>query len=57
VAIKAGFEERFWPLLLDGTIEPVIDRVLPIEQVEEAHGILASNQNIGKVIMKVRHAL
>ncbi|MFT5368226.1 MAG: putative PIG3 family NAD(P)H quinone oxidoreductase [Candidatus Latescibacterota bacterium] len=54
VAIKTGFEARFWPLLVDGTIQTVIDTVLPIAQVADAHDILTNNQNIGKVIMTVR---
>ncbi len=55
VAIKTGFEKRFWPLLVNGAIQPIIDTVLPIEQVSDAHDILKHNQNIGKVIMTVRH--
>jgi putative PIG3 family NAD(P)H quinone oxidoreductase len=55
VAIKTGFEKRFWPLLVQGSIQPIIDTVLPIEQVADAHDILKNNQNIGKVIMTVRH--
>ncbi|MDA0709634.1 MAG: NAD(P)H-quinone oxidoreductase [bacterium] len=54
VAIKAGFESRFWPLLIQGRITPVIDSVLPIERVSDAHEILQNNRNIGKVILTVR---
>jgi len=53
VAIKNAFEDRFWPMLIDGRIQPVIDTVLPITQVVEAQDILKNNQNIGKVIMTV----
>ncbi len=49
-----AFDERFWPLLVDGRIETVIDTVLPIQRADEAQQILAENRNIGKVIMKVR---
>ncbi|MBT4138603.1 MAG: NAD(P)H-quinone oxidoreductase, partial [Candidatus Latescibacteria bacterium] len=55
VAIKDGFEKRFWPLLLDGRIQTVIDTVLPVEQVADAQDILTNNQNIGKVILTVRN--
>lgn len=53
VAIKHAFEERFWPLLVNGTIQPVIDTVLPIVEVEKAHEMLKNNQNIGKVVLQV----
>jgi putative PIG3 family NAD(P)H quinone oxidoreductase len=52
--ITAAFGERFWPLLIDGRIETVIETVLPIQRADEAQQILAQNRNIGKVVMKVR---
>ena len=52
--IAREFKMRFWPLLVEGRIEPVIDAVLPIAEAEKAHEILAHNRNIGKVVLKVR---
>jgi NADPH:quinone reductase-like Zn-dependent oxidoreductase len=46
--------QRFWPLLLDGTIQPIIDSVYPIKQANEAHQYMAENKNIGKIILQVR---
>jgi NADPH:quinone reductase-like Zn-dependent oxidoreductase len=40
--------------LIEGRIEPVIDRVVPIEQTEAAHAAVEGNENTGKVILKVR---
>jgi NADPH:quinone reductase-like Zn-dependent oxidoreductase len=54
VEIKEKFAAQFWPLLLNGTIQPIIDSVYPIEQAEEAHRRMAENKNIGKIILKVR---
>jgi putative PIG3 family NAD(P)H quinone oxidoreductase len=54
IEIKQKFMERFWPLLLTGAIQPVIDSIYPIEQVEEAHQRMAKNHNIGKIILRVR---
>ena len=54
VVIKEGFMTQFWPLLLDGTIHPIIDSVYPIEQADEAHQYMAENKNIGK-IRYIRH--
>ena len=52
--IVQNFEQRFWPLLVAGRLAPVIETVLPIEQVDEAHRLLAQNRNIGKVVLTVR---
>jgi tumor protein p53-inducible protein 3 len=54
IEIKQRFMEQFWPLLEQGTIQPVIDSVYPIEQANEAHQHMANNKNIGKIILKVR---
>lgn len=54
LTIKANFMNRFWSLLEQGTIEPIIDKVYPIEQTAEAHEFMRTNQNIGKIILEVR---
>lgn len=53
-AIVAAFKKRFWPLLVDGLVQAVIDEVLPIERAAEAQDILSHNRNIGKVVLQVR---
>ena len=53
-AIVAAFQERFWPLLVDGRMRAVIEDVLPIERVADAQDILRQNRNIGKVVLQVR---
>jgi putative PIG3 family NAD(P)H quinone oxidoreductase len=55
VEIKEKFMAQFWPLLLNGTIEPVIDAIYPIEQANAAHQRMAENKNIGKIILKIRN--
>lgn len=55
---KAGivrdFLERFGDDLRQGLLRPVIDRVLPLEQVAEAHRIVAASKHFGKVALRVR---
>ena len=53
VEIKEKFMAQFWPLLVNGKIQPIIDSVYPIEQVNEAHQRMAEDKNIGKIILKV----
>ncbi|MEE3264228.1 MAG: NAD(P)H-quinone oxidoreductase [Candidatus Latescibacterota bacterium] len=52
--IVADFRARFWDPLLAGTIQPVVDRVLPIADAQEAHDVLSANANVGKVVLEVR---
>ncbi|MFQ5577412.1 MAG: NAD(P)H-quinone oxidoreductase, partial [Anaerolineae bacterium] len=54
VAIKEAFMARFWPDLLNGTIQPIIDSVYSIEQAAEAHRRMAANLNVGKIVLTVR---
>jgi putative PIG3 family NAD(P)H quinone oxidoreductase len=49
-----AFKKRFWHMLLDGRVRPVIHAVLPIERAEEAHQLLRENRNIGKVVLTIR---
>jgi putative PIG3 family NAD(P)H quinone oxidoreductase len=52
--IIAAFRAQFWEALVAGRIEPVIDRVIPVQQAAEAHDVIAGNCTIGKVILHVR---
>lgn len=54
ITIKENFMTRFWPLVENGPIQPVIDAVYPITQVDAAHQQMAENRNIGKLILQVR---
>jgi tumor protein p53-inducible protein 3 len=56
IAITQQFKERFWPLLEEGKLHPVIDTVFPIEEVQAAHAYVRENRNTGKVILEVTAA-
>ena len=51
--LKSLVTELF-PFMESGEIKPSIYKVLPIEQAEEAHGILERFENTGKVVLKVK---
>eukprot|EP00299_Pterocystis_sp_00344_P016718 c8385_g1_i2.p1 GENE.c8385_g1_i2~~c8385_g1_i2.p1 ORF type:complete len:263 (+),score=68.53 c8385_g1_i2:282-1070(+) len=57
VSYKIDLTEKFCanvlPLLASNTFSTVVDRVMSLEQVQEAHDIVESNQTIGKVILTV----
>lgn len=43
-----------WPLVEAGEIEPIIDRVLPLNEAADAHRLLAAGDHFGKVVLRVR---
>lgn len=42
-----------WPLIEAGKVTPVINSVLPFEQVAEAHHLMESSKHIGKIMLKL----
>jgi NADPH2:quinone reductase len=50
-AIAAALFKSVWPLLEQGRIKPVIDRVLPLAQAAEAHRVMESNTHFGKIML------
>jgi putative PIG3 family NAD(P)H quinone oxidoreductase len=52
-ALVAAFEQRFRSSLEEGVIRPVIDRVLPLEEVSEAHRVVEASEHFGKVVLRV----
>ena len=53
-AIVAAVREHVWPAVESGEVRPVIDRVLPLDQVADAHRVLAESTHVGKVVLSVR---
>ena len=52
-AIVAAVREHVWPLVEAGRVRPVVDRVLPLEQVADAHRLLEASTHVGKVVLTV----
>lgn len=50
-AIVAAVREHVWPFVTDRTVRPVIDSVLPLAEVEEAHRRVRDGEVIGKVLL------
>jgi putative PIG3 family NAD(P)H quinone oxidoreductase len=53
INITRGFKVRFWPMLEEGRLQPVIDRVFPIAEAQVAHDYVRRNLNTGKVILEI----
>jgi putative PIG3 family NAD(P)H quinone oxidoreductase len=54
VNIKKAFAEKFWSALEDRRIKPIIDSVFPITETEKAHAKMQMNENIGKILLKIK---
>ncbi len=52
--ILKGLEEKLWPSFTEGKVKVVIHKTLPISEAEAAHAILNNNENLGKVVLKVK---
>ena len=51
IAVTLQFKRHVLPLIVDGRIQPIIDRAFPMEKVSEAHEYMESNANFGKIIL------
>ncbi len=50
-AIVGGVLASVWPAIAAGDVRPVIDTVLPLEQVADAHRLLEASSHVGKVLL------
>jgi len=55
--ITREFLEQVLPLFETGRLKPVIDRVLPLDEVRQAHELMAANANTGKLVLQVDPSL
>jgi putative PIG3 family NAD(P)H quinone oxidoreductase len=52
-AIVAAVLAGVWPAIESGDVRPVIDRVLPLDEVAEAHRLMESSEHVGKILLAV----
>jgi putative PIG3 family NAD(P)H quinone oxidoreductase len=51
--VTEAFARGVIPLLERGDVRPVIDHVLPLEKIREAHVLMESNTTFGKVVLRL----
>jgi NADPH2:quinone reductase len=54
IAMTRSFIRECLPLFASGHLRAVIDSVYPLDDVVGAHRRMENNENIGKIILKVR---
>ncbi|MGE0625819.1 MAG: NAD(P)H-quinone oxidoreductase [Pseudomonadales bacterium] len=52
-AVMDRLRDEVWPHVARGAIRPIIETVVPIEEAERAHALIASDDTFGKVILQV----
>ena len=55
-AIAQALETKVWPLLANGAVKPLIDRVYPLAEAAEAHRQMEASDHIGKIVLRVGDA-
>jgi putative PIG3 family NAD(P)H quinone oxidoreductase len=50
-AVVTAVRDNVWPLIGSGQVVPVVDRILPLDQVAEAHRVLDASEHVGKVLL------
>lgn len=50
-ALARRMVEEVWPGFADGSLEPVIHTVMPLEDVADAHRLMESSDHIGKIVL------
>lgn len=53
IAITQRFAEEVLPLFDSGALRPVIDRAYGFANIADAHEFMASNGNVGKIVIRV----
>lgn len=51
--LVAASADRVLPLLADGTVRPVVDRVFPPAEVAAAHAFLAARRSVGRTVVSL----
>jgi NADPH:quinone reductase len=53
IDVARGFTERALAGFVSGTLRPVVDVVLPLDDVAKAHVLMEENRNVGKIVLSV----
>jgi tumor protein p53-inducible protein 3 len=54
IELTRAFARTHLPLLASGRLKPLVDSVFPLTEVARAHERMENNQNLGKVVLRVR---
>jgi len=49
--IRDALAREVWPLIAAGRIKPIVDKVYPLAEAQEAHAHMAKSAHIGKILL------
>ncbi len=52
-AIRDDLLSQVWPLLEEGKLAPIVDTVVPFEDVAKAHRLMETSGHIGKIMLRI----
>jgi putative PIG3 family NAD(P)H quinone oxidoreductase len=52
--IMDGLKRDVWPALEAGRIKAIVEAVIPLQEAEKAHALVAANETIGKVVLELK---
>jgi len=55
IALTKDFHQFGYAALTKGLMKPVIDKIYPWDQVQQAHERMEANLNIGKIVLEIGH--
>jgi len=51
--LTEDFRQKAWPHFTDRKLKPIVDSIYDWEEVQNAHRYMASNANLGKIILAI----
>ena len=54
IAVTQQFAAEMLPLFADGTLRPVVDSVVSLDDIAAGHARMAENANTGKIVVRIR---
>lgn len=52
-AIRDALAREVWPLIEEGRIKPIVDKIFPLGDAQAAHKRMSSGEHIGKILLAV----
>ena len=52
-ALAGEIAREVWPLVAEGALRPVMDRIFPLAEAAAAHARMEAGAHVGKIVLEV----